>query len=752
MTSKALSNNGFKKQLMWNLKSQKWFIVAFVVMRTVIAALMSMLMCSSLGISDGNMLDSAVIKLLNDVTYELTVPLTVIDIVIGTLCSFIVLNTLFAFIYSKRKTDLYHGFPITRGSYYWAALAVPAIINAICLVSEFTIVSIISKAYSSVSFADLGIVFVYELLIFAILAAITGILALSISVSGMVVSYIINAVLMLLAAPLAVYVLVMSFESLVPAFANHFESIWALFPYGLLLSQMIGADISFAVSIPVSLMVAVISCLCGLYFYRTRKSESSESHPSSNVPFYFGVMVLSIFLGAMIYMIVHNIFIAIVAAAVVSLLIMFVMNLISERKIRKSTVIYWLGFSFVFAGVMLTAKYGTSSYTNRIPEVSQVESVEVDTNVYGYGTANFLDRIFSSTYTQEQSVKLTKEESIKLVNDFHKDALSKINTESKNTFTYYVKLTYTLKNGKTVTRVLPYLFYITENNDDGRYNTKEVKVETFEKLQECEEYVQRQAMPYDSKDLASVYISINNRSLLLRNEEAKKFFESYIQDAANVDKEEQPIISNQMGEVAVDQIVNGGNGYSLDVKFVFFTDKATDTAKKAFDDIPLNAYKSLYQSNKLINVLTVSINTASFENIEKILEDKGMFAPAVSIDDVNDEWQVVITTVDYSAYEDPELGMREHVYPRDGGNSWSMSDFESKLNGNEAGDLIFKTFLNEKYNYDRNYLMENAKNFDADKSLDDLKANQTGYIYYFTNDSSGNTSASTKIYFTPKLK
>lgn len=51
MTSKALSNNGFKKQLMWNLKSQKWFIIAFVVLRTVIAALMSMLMCSTSSVS-----------------------------------------------------------------------------------------------------------------------------------------------------------------------------------------------------------------------------------------------------------------------------------------------------------------------------------------------------------------------------------------------------------------------------------------------------------------------------------------------------------------------------------------------------------------------------------------------------------------------------------------------------------------------------------------------------------------------------
>lgn len=750
MTSKALSNNGFKKQLMWNLKSQKWFIIAFVVMRTIFAALMSMLMCSSSSISGDEMMNSAVIKLLNDVTYELTVPLTVIDIVIGTLCSFIILNTLFAFLYSKRKTDLYHGFPITRGAYYLAALAVPAIINAICLVSEFVFISIISKVFSSVSFLDLGIVFIYELLIFAILAAITGILALSISVSGMVVSYIINAVLILLAAPLAVNVLITSFESIIPAFANSFENIWTLFPYGLLLSQMIGNDISFAVSIPASLMVAVISGLFGLYFYRTRKSESSESYPSSNVPFYFGVMALSVFVGAMTYMIAHNIIIAIVVAAVVALLIMFIMNLISERRIRKSTVLYWLGFSFVFAGVMLTAKYGTSSYTNRIPEVSQVESVEIDTNVYGYGSANFFDRIFGSAYTEDQSVKLTKEESIKLVNAFHKEALSKINTESKNTF--YAKLTYTLKDGKTVTRVLPYLFYTIENSDDGRYNTKETKIETFETLQECEEYVQRQAMPYDSKDLASVYVSLNNRSLLLRNEDAKKFFESYMEDASGNETGEEPVILNNMGGIAVDQMVTGNNGYDLDVKFVFFTDKATDAAKKAFADIPLNAYDSLYQSNKLINVLMVSINTATFENIEKILEDKGMFAPAASIDDVNDKWQVVIAPVEYSVYEDPEFGMREQVYPRTGGSSWSMSEFQSKLKSDEAGDLLFKTYVNENYTFDRNYLLENAKNFDADNALNTFRANQTGYIYYFTNDAEGDSSVSTKMYFASRIK
>lgn len=750
MTSKALSNNGFKKQLMWNLKSQKWFIIAFVVLRTVIAALMSMLMCSTSRASGEEMIDSAVVKLLNDVTYSLTSPLVVIDIIIGTLCSFIILNTLFAFLYSKRKTDLYHGFPITRGAYYLAALAVPVIINAVCLVSEFAFISIISKVYSATSFADLGVIFLYELLIFVILAAITGILALSISVSGMVVSYIINAVLILLAAPLAVYVLIMSFESIIPAFANSFENIWALFPYGLLLSQMIGNDISFAVSIPVSIIVAVVSGLFGLYFYRTRKSESSESYPSSNVPFYFGVMGLSTFIGAMIYMIAHNIFIAIAVAVVVSLLIMFIMNLISERRIRKSTVLYWLGFSFVFAGVMLTAKYGTSSYTNRIPEVSQVESVEIDTNVYGYGSANFLDRIFGSAYTQDQSVKLTKEESIKLVNAYHKEALSKINTESANTL--YAKLTYTLKDGKTVTRVLPYLFYILENRDDGGLNTKELKIETFEKLQKCEEYVQRQAMPYDSKDLASVYVSLNNRSLLLKNEDAKKFFESYMEDASGNETGERPVIINHTGEIAVDQSVINNNGYDLDVKFVFFTDKATDAAKKAFKDIPLNAYKSLYQSNKMINVLMVSINTASFENIEKILDDKGMFAPAASIDEVNENWKVVIASVEYSSYKDPEFGMREQVYPRTGGSSWSMSEFESKLKSDEAGDLLFKTYVNENYSCDRNYILENAKNFDVDNALNTFRTNQTGYIYYFTNDAEGDSSVSTKMYFAPRIK
>lgn len=750
MTSKALSNNGFKKQLMWNLKSQKWFIIAFVVIRTIIAALMSMLMCSASSMSDDITVNPAVIKLLNDVTYELTVPLMVIDIVIGSLCSFIILNTLFAFLYSKRKTDLYHGFPITRGAYYWAAVALPIIINAVCIISEVVFITIISKVFSSVSFLDLGIVFIYELFVFAILAAITGILALSISVSGMVVSYIINAVLILLAVPMAVYVMLISFEQIVPGFANPFENIWALFPYGLLLSQMLGEDISFAISISLSLLVAAISCLCGLHFYRTRKSESSEGHPSSNVPFCFGVMGLSVFAGVMVYMIAQNIFIAIAVAVVISLLIMFIMNLIAERKIRKSTVFYWLGFSFVFAGVMLTAKYGTSAYTNRIPEVSQIESVEVDTNVNGYGSSNFLDKIFSSAYTQEQKVKLTEEESIKLVNAFHKEALSKINTESANTF--YTKLTYTLKDGKTVTRVLPYLFYILEPRDDGGLTTKELKVEAFDKLQDCDEYVQRQAMPYESKDLASVYISINNRSMLLRNEEAKKFFESYLEDVSKVDAEKQPVISNPSSGIIADQIVNGENGYNLDVKFIFYTDKTTDAAKKAFNDIPLNAYESLNQSSKLINVLMVSFNSGSFKNIEKMLEDEGMFAPAVSIDKVNDEWKIVLSPVEYSAFEDPEFGTIEHVYPRTGGSSWSMSEFKTILNSSDAGDLLFKTYVNENYSCDRNYLLENAKNFDSDKALDDLKANERGYIYYFTNDTQGDSSVSTRIYFAPRIK
>lgn len=754
MTSRTLSNNGFKQQFLWNIKSQKWLIIAFVAIRLIITALMSSIMCSSTGTAKEEMLlSSSALRMLNDVTYQLTSPLIVIDIVIGTLFSFIILNTLFSFLYSKRKTDLYHGFPITRGAFYWSAIAIPIIVNAISLFGEFAIISIISKVYSAKSFADLGVIFLSEVLIFAILAAITGILALSISVSGVVASYIINILLLLIMLPISVFMLLMSFESIIPAFANTFENIWSVFPYGLLFANLAGDDIPFSVSIPVSLAVALVALFAGLYFYKTRKSESSESHPSSNVPFNFGVMGVAVFAGVISYMSSKSIFSAIIMAAIVAFIAMFAMNYIAEKRIKKSTVFYWLGFTFVFAGIMLTAKYGTQSYSNRIPEASQVESVEVDTNVYGYGTVDFVTRLFGSSYMQTPSIKLEKEESIKNVTEFHKEALSALS--GKDDPISYVKLIYNLKGGETVTRVLPYEFYYEKESDTTNQLIGSTQMlESYEKIQKSDEYVQKQSMPYEKEDLAAVYVSINNRSILLKDDKAKELFENYLLDVSSSDSSNSANnIYSQGVEIAPDMTISseGDSDYNLDIKFVFFTDKTTEAAKKVFYEIPLDAYKSLYQSNSLISVYGIQINTRTFKNTEKALEDSELFSQAASLSDVADDWNVVITPVDYSM-DETLTGTYEFVYPHIGGDSWLLTTFESELDSNTAGDILIKTYVEEEYDFDKEYLLEKAKNFNAEQAIEDLRAYKAGYVYYFTNNSDGVSTQATKLYFANALK
>lgn len=752
MTSRTLSNNGFKQQIIWNIKSQKWIMIVFVAIRLIIAALLSSIMCSTTGsvAQEGALLSSSALRMLNDVTYQLTSPLMVIDIVIGSLFSFIILNTLFSFLYSKRKTDLYHSFPITRGAFYWSAVAVPIIVNAISLVGEFAVITVISKINSAKSFADLGVIFLSEVLIFAILAATTGVFALSISVSGVVASYIINIFLLLIMLPVSAFMLLMSFESLIPAFANTFENIWTIFPYGLLLADIAGDDISFAVSIPVSLVVAIIAFLAGLYFYKTRKSESSESHPSSNVPFNIGVMGVAVFAGVISYISSKNIATAIIVATVVALIAMFAMNYISEKRIKKSTVFYWLGFTFVFAGIMLTAKYGTQSYSNRIPEVSQIESVEVDTNVYGYGTVDFVSRLFGSSYMQMPSVKLEQEESIKNVTEFHKESLSTFGGE--DTPTSYAKLIYHLKDGETVTRILPYEFL---HQDEKQENYSSKLLETYDAIQKSDEYLRKQSMPYEEEDLATVYVSINNRSMLLKDDEAKKLFENYLLDISG--SESNYTTSNIYGDsfsTEADTLISEerGSSYNVDIKFVFFTDKTTEAAKKVFYEIPLDAYNSLYQSNSLLNIYGVQINTGTYKNTAKALEEINLFSQAVPLSDVTDDWKVVITPVEYSADGASLLGTYEFVYPTNGGDSWLLTTFRSDLEGNTAGDILIKTVVSEELDFDQDYLLQKAKGFDTEQAIEDLRAYGTGYVYYFTNNSDGASAQATKLYFSTALK
>lgn len=752
MTSRTLSNNGFKQQIIWNIKSQKWIMIAFIAIRLIIAALLSSIMCSARGsiTQDETLLSSSALRMLNDVTYQLTSPLMVIDIVIGSLFSFIILNTLFSFLYSKRKTDLYHSFPITRGAFYWSAVAVPIIVNAISLVGEFAVITLINKVNSAKSFADLGVIFLSEVLIFAILAATTGVFALSISVSGVVASYIINIFLLLIMLPVSASMLLMSFESLIPAFANTFENIWTIFPYGLLLADVAGDDISFAVSIPVSLVVAIIAFLAGLYFYKTRKSESSESHPSSNVPFNIGVMGVAVFAGVISYISSKNIVTAIIVATVVALVAMFAMNYISEKRIKKSTVFYWLGFTFVFAGIMLTAKYATQSYSNRIPEVSQIESVEVDTNVYGYGTVDFVSRLFGSSYMQMPSVKLEQEESIKNVTEFHKESLSTFDGE--DTPTSYVKLIYHLKDGETVTRILPYEFL---HQDEKQENYSSKLLETYDAIQKSDEYLRKQSMPYEEEDLATVYVSINNRSMLLKEDEAKKLFENYLLDISGSENNyTTPNIYGDSFSTEADTLISEekGSSYNVDMKFVFFTDKTTEAAKKVFYEIPLDAYDSLYQSNSLLNIYGVQINTGTYKNTSKALEEINLFSEAAPLSDVTDDWEVVITPVEYSADGASLLGTYEFVYPINGGDSWLLTTFRSDLEGNTAGDILIKTVVSEELDSDREYLIQKAQSFNAEQAIEDLRAYGEGYVYYFTNNSAETSTQATKLYFATALK
>ena len=761
MTSRTLSSNGFKQQFIWNLKSQKWLIMAFVAIRLLITALLSSIMCSSVSSSKEELLlSSSALRMLNDVTYQLTSPLTVIDIIIGTLFSFIILNTLFSFLYSKRKTDLYHGFPIKRGAFYWSAVAIPLLVNAISLIGEFAVIAVISKIYAAKSFADLGVILLSELLIYALLAAVTGVLALSISVSGVVASYIINILLLLIMLPVSLFMLLMSFESIIPAFANTFEGIWAVFPYGLLFADLIGEDIPFYISVPVSLAVAAVTLFSGLYFYRTRKSESSESYPSSSVPYNVGIMGVSVFAGVLAYMSSKNIFVAVIVASVIALAAMFLMNYIAEKRIKKSTVFYWLGFTAVFAGIMITAKYGTASYSNRIPEASQVESVEIDANVYGYGTADFISRIFGSSYMQNPSIKLESEESVNNVIDFHKEALESL--KSKDSPISYVKLVYTLKGGDMITRILPYEYYYEEKSE----NTNQIMgstelLESYDKIQKSDEYVQKQSMPYDKEDLASVYVSLNNRAILLKDDEAKTLLENYLLDVSDSEtsqttgasSQSSDIISNIITSVSgsSDYDLSGNSGYNLDIKFVFFTDKTTEAAKKVFYEIPLDAYRSLYQSNTLINVYNVQINTRTFKNTEKVLENSELFAQASALSEVGDDWNVVITPIDYSL-EDTLTGSYEFVYPKYGGDSWFLTDLEADLSGNESGDVLIKTYVLEEYDFDRSYLMHKAESFSAEQAIEDLRAYKTGYVYYFTNNTDVTSAKTTKLYFATALK
>lgn len=758
MTSRALSNNGFKQQFLWNIKSQKWLLLAALVIRILAGVFVSYVNCNVYIQEGAAITDPILIMILNDQTYDLATFAIVLDFVLGLAFNFIFINIFFSYLYSKRKTDLYHGFPVKREAYYFAAVLIPVILNAVSLFAEFGVTAVVSAMYKGVSYVDLSEIFLIYVAIFAILTALTGITALAVSVSGTVVSFIVNCVSFVALVPFTAVYAVIAIRDSVVGFTKDLGAFWNIFPATAMMNLTYDKGSASLIAV-ISLAVAVVTALAGLFFFLKRKSENSESHPSTNALLYFTVMVGAAFVAiafSAIRELESGVYIGIAAAVVLSLVAMLVIAFVTQRKIKKSVVFSWLGFSVVLASAMLYMELGTSGYTNRVPTVDEIESVTVSTYVSQNDSVKFLDTFTGSP--MEPEFKLEGKEAIEKTVAYHKEAL----TANMGGSSYYgdqSKITYTLKNGEKVSRVLDKSTMV-DKGEEGEYTRFEIEeLASWNALTKVDEFAKKMAMPYEKEDLAGIFVSIGSRQVVLTSEEAKALFDAYMADSEAMIAKMQ---ESKEDEIKYDPFVDYYPGADVmypesemeqyyEMNLMFFTDTATKAAKEVFVKIPPEAVRWISDTCEAYASKRENISKTSFPKSVEYLEKNVFFETVSPMSEVTDDWQLVVEKAE--VYDNGRGGFDIMIY---NGNGMSDREFLDAVSGKRPADLVLQIHFAYRedfgLNADRNYLIQKTRTFTPEKGLEEIKNSKTGYFYYFTNGKQGKDLKVTQLYYSAKIK
>lgn len=173
----------------------------------------------------------------------------------------------------------------------------------------------------------------------------------------------------------------------------------------------------------------------------------------------------------------YNTSILIVAFWIISLLASVIVNLILTRKLKnvKSKLIVPALISMVFISTLIITTTGCFGYSKRMPEINEIESVDVCTPFAI--TSNDNELIGINFYGEDRlncvrsEITLTEKEDIELL---QKLQLSAIENEEKET-NDGLKIEYHLKDGSTIRRNYFYLSEETSNELLKLWETKEVK-------------------------------------------------------------------------------------------------------------------------------------------------------------------------------------------------------------------------------------------------------------------------------------
>lgn len=403
-----------------------------------------------------------------DVTQGYSIGLSAVLAGIFAIGSLVIGAVLYREIYNKRSCDFYFAMPVTRGVYFNCNMLFCIITAAVSYAVQALISIICINGIDNCVF-DASEFLKRMLMSFLCVLALTAIFMLCAVMAGKLSHYIILS-----------YVAVIVVYWALNGISEYINSIWGMWidpTFEWTLSPLAGI---FHIAKD-TLSAKTLICVCaafvvqfaaayaaGLSVFKKRKAEVAEFTvagkilPAAMIAIcVFSDFMFSLSTGGEVYLSI----IAGLIGAVLSTLILTAF--FYKKAFTKETVISLVTASVASLIVVACIELLPNiKYIDYIPEVSEVESVYFEDNIdmdagnsFGSEMLYVMDGYYDEEYSDDKIFK--SDDAKQKIYDLHTKLIDEKtikNTESYDEYYYYlsdlsaVRITYTLKNGKTVTR------------------------------------------------------------------------------------------------------------------------------------------------------------------------------------------------------------------------------------------------------------------------------------------------------------
>lgn len=619
--------NDFSGLLKWTLRENRWMMLFSAFLSFCTGIYMFITYKDSTGYQPSE--------------YKINITNHMLDIgimvpIIVFILSFIYIMVNFAFLYSKRQLDFLHASPVKREQLFGAKMIVISL-NAVLFVTVSFVTACLLTTTENFFYND------REIFLFALMSIVSALLFIAVVslfcvAEGRMINAIFASALALVFVPLSVSVFYSCAAYLVSGIVLDIEKSASIFPLVCSYSPLKHTVGEYLAVIAVRAVLAAVIFAAGTYVYKKRKSEiATQAKPSLLTSAVFAVSFSALaFFSVLAGISMSANFPASLLISCIAVCVFLIIYFFAALRFKKKKeILAFLAISVCLlagmCGVSSALKVNAEKYISYTPDLSEVEKVEINTVITDRLYFTDVIAIMFSQKPYGKRFELRQEESIKSVIQLNKESAQSI--LSKKPGADPISVTYTLKNGKKVSRIL-YTFWI--NHDSISNTASQDLFPGYTKLLKSPEYIMQSKLSNIGDNLLALSIQENNfaapqTSEIFSDEDAKTFLQAYKKDVEEI---------AQLGLTETEELFELSYFHATFIYANGFTPNDFTWENVKNSDFQINSFGNVGGETSHFSYSSIVGITPLHTNCLKFLESRGMISQPLDISTTLSEGKV----------------------------------------------------------------------------------------------------------------